>query len=188
MKLLFLLAASLAAQPIAVVPAPVMAPIVVNPGSKSCTGAVYQDQTLGTMQFGVVMTCDIAVPTGLYQVAVQMADPRSATTSGGVGLRLFTITANGQQTMPIDLYKSPGPRTITTQYLYAMAGAGALHLTWVATAGNAVWNSITVTALQVTAASPVTSSTGTAIGQIFLAAWPAVPVPAPTTTANSPLQ
>ena len=184
MKLLCFLAVSLCAQTTGIIPGSAFfAPIKVLPGSPACQGTLYNAPPLPVMQYGVTMICDIALPNGLYSIAVEMEDPRSTTTAppAAVGQRIFQITANGVPSMPLDLIALRGAQTPYTQFLYVPVGSGALHLVFQAIKGNAIWNSITITGLGVTINASAT-------GSLAAALWLALPATAPTTTPSAPLQ
>jgi hypothetical protein len=194
MRFLFLLATlSLQAQPLVVVPGSIFgAPILLNPGDSRCTGLVQAASVLGpgawlgAVQYGPAITCDLAVTNGLYMLQVATTEPRNGTTTlpaPAIGARVFTVTANGMPSPPLDVFKLTGAQQAYTLQMFTAVGSGWLHIVFTASAGNAVWRSITITPLQITA-----TNAGTPGNPIGLAAWLGVPAAAPTTTSSVPLQ
>lgn len=80
--------------------------------------------TLQTLEYGLggkQITCIIPVPSpGKYAVSVISMEPNKT----GTGQRVFTITVNGQQSSPIDLWSLVGqqaPYEYDTPYFYAQS-------------------------------------------------------------------
>ena len=110
-------------------------------------GAFWSDPAMGagiwsTLRYAPAFSYDIPIPNGFYTVKLDMLEPNKT----AAGQRVFTITANGIQSDPIDLFKITGAinaQTSITQLV--MVGNGHLRIAFQATAGNAV-----VTALEIT--------------------------------------
>jgi|SRR5882724_4141579 len=96
------------------------------------------------LRYGTNFKYDIPLANGIYTVSVVMAEPNKT----AAGQRIFTVSANGQTSGPIDLFRITGginqPYTLP---MLALVGAGFLRLQFTASAGNAVVSSITATPL-----------------------------------------
>jgi hypothetical protein len=195
MRFLILFAAlSLHAQPLVVVPGSIFgSPINILPGDSRCAGQVQAAAVLGpgawlgAVEYGAAIACDLAVPNGLYMIQVATTEPRNGTTTlpaPAIGARVFTVTANGMPSPPLDVFKLVGAQQAYTLQMFTAAGAGWLHVAFTAAAGNAVWRSITITPLQITSTN-AGGAPGTPIG---LAVWLGVLAAAPGTTPSPPLQ
>ena len=171
-----------------------LAQFSISPGDPRCSGTLYVDngasniQPLGAMEFGTNFRCSVPLLPGLYQVSVVSIEPRDAAIppAPAVGSRVFQITANGQPTPPIDIYALVGSRTPYTGTIMAFVGGGYLTIGFTATAGNALFSSITVTSVQ--GSMFELPPPGSIVGGG--AVWWFAPMlaPAPTTTPSAPLQ
>jgi hypothetical protein len=106
---------------------------------------------LAFLRYGTSFAYNIPLTNGLYNVSVMLAEPNKT----AAGQRIFTVTANGQQTAPIDLYSMGFTPPGTNAYslpIFTLVGAGLLHLQFAASAGNAVVSAIIIT--------PMTTLTG----------------------------
>jgi hypothetical protein len=95
-----------------------------------------------TLRYAPGFSYTIPVQNGLYAVNLGFIEPNKS----GAGQRVFTVTANGQQTAPIDLFKLAGQVNLpyAAPTIYAFVGAGFLTLQFAATAGNALVSTISV--------------------------------------------
>ena len=83
----------------------------------------------------------IPVPSGIYNVVLQFTDP----TSTAAGQRIFTVTVNGNESAPIDIFAAVGTRTPYSPPLFiADAGAGFIDITFQSTKGNATVSGIQI--------------------------------------------
>ncbi len=109
-------------------------------------GTNWVDPTMGTgiwgtLRFAPSFSYDIPVPNGFYSVKCDLLEPNKTLP----GQRIFTITVNGVQSAPIDIFSMTGGINIPTSILLmGMVGNGHLKITFQATLGNAVVSAIEV--------------------------------------------
>jgi hypothetical protein len=110
-------------------------------------GVAWVDATMGagiwqTLRYAPQFSYDIPVPNGFYNVKLDLSEPNKT----GPSQRIFTITANGIQSDPIDIFKQTGAINVQmSTTLLVMVGSGHLRLNFQATLGNAVVSAIEVT-------------------------------------------
>lgn len=84
----------------------------------------------GTNPFGYSLKLD----NGFYRVRFYLMEPNKT----GAGQRLFTITANGQSSAALDLFKLAGLRGQYSLDMFVPVNNGVLAITFRSTLGNAV--------------------------------------------------
>lgn len=90
---------------------------------------------------------DIPVVAGLYSVALVMVEPNATRD----GQRLFSVTINGQETGPIDVFSLVHADNVSTVFIgYALAGVGAIHIKFTGIVGNAIVSQIVILQMQFT--------------------------------------
>lgn len=145
--------------------------------------AAYADPTMGaaelaTLRYGTSFSYDVPVAgNGVYTIALEMVEPNKT----GIGQRVFTVTANGTISAPIDLFAlTGGQKRKYSLTMTANVTASVVHLQFVGTAGqNAVISAITITP---PAAAPTSSpgiapcvDTSTTVNTIVCANLPSSP-------------
>jgi hypothetical protein len=109
-------------------------------------GVTWTDPAMGTGRWATLryahnFTYDIPLPNGIYTIRFDMLE----TTYLAPNMRVFTITANGVQSDPIDLFKITGGINIhAAAYLMAVVGNGHLHIVFQSTRNNATVSAITI--------------------------------------------
>jgi hypothetical protein len=118
----------------------------------ACPGTVTWDATndpamatapYTSLQYasGKPFTCVIAVKTpGLVSVAVQLEEP----TKTGPGQRIFTVTVNGQQTPPLDLFALTGGTRVAYEVDFWFVAQSQITVTFAPSLWNAVVAGIVV--------------------------------------------
>jgi hypothetical protein len=97
---------------------------------------------LQALRYAPSFQYNIPLTNGLYNVAVVIVEPNATAPLQ----RRFTITANGQQTAPVDVFALTGAINVpTTVNLQALVGAGFLRIQFAATIGNAIVSEIITT-------------------------------------------
>lgn len=112
--------------------------------------SIYVDMTLGSaewvdMRYGLSFAYDVPVANGIYTASLEMVEPNKT----GMGQRIFTVSANGLTSSPIDLFKlAGGTKKHYTLMLPVIVGNGNIHLQFVGQAGqNAVISAIVIAPL-----------------------------------------
>lgn len=99
---------------------------------------------LETLRYGPVFSYDVPRQNGFYAVTFHMSEPNKT----GPKQRIFTITANGIQSDPIDIFALAGfakmPYAVS---LFVMVGNGHLRINFVASVGNALVSAIDIVAV-----------------------------------------
>ena len=97
---------------------------------------------LSFLRYAVAFSYNIPLANGVYAITVTMVEPNKT----GSAQRVFTVTANGQESAPLDLFKLTGADNVPYNLpMLTLVGAGMLHLRFQATAGNAVVSEISIT-------------------------------------------
>ncbi len=109
-------------------------------------GAVFSDPTMGagiwsTLRYGPSFSYDVPITNGFYTVKFDFLEPNKT----AANQRIFTITANGQQSDPIDVFAMAGVNIPTSTSLLVMVGNGHLRINFAAIIGNAVVSAIEIT-------------------------------------------
>jgi hypothetical protein len=102
---------------------------------------------LAFLRYGSSFSYNIPLANGMYSVWMTLTEPNKT----AAGQRVFTITANGQTSAPLDVFTLAGG--VNKPYVFPMlafVGAGVLHLQFAATAGNAIVSEIFVSPLPFT--------------------------------------
>jgi hypothetical protein len=100
-----------------------------------------------TLRFGASFSYDVSVVPGLYSIALVMVEPNALAN----GQRLFTVTINGQETGPIDVFSLVHADNVSTVFMgYALAGVGAIHLQFTGKTGNAIVSQIVISKVEFT--------------------------------------
>lgn len=126
-----------------------------------------------TLRYSPNFSYSIPVPNGFYVVDLGLMEPNKT----GPGQRVFTVTANGSASAPLDLFKLSGLKQQYTLTMFATVNTGILKLDFRATLGNAVVSSISVrpfassTNMELVIET-VDIITGTALSQFKLAKEP----------------
>ena len=133
--------------------APLFSQTLTGPAlAAACPGTVSWDMTndpamatapYTTLQYasGKPFTCTIPIATpGLVSVSVLLEEP----TKTGPGQRLFTVTANGQQSAPLDLFGLTGGIRIAYEVDFWFVAQHAVTLTFTPSIWNAVVAGIVV--------------------------------------------
>jgi hypothetical protein len=109
-------------------------------------GDPFVDTTMGpgrwaSLRYGPSFNYDIPLPNGIYTIRFDLLEPNQ----NGVGLRVFTITMNGSQSGPIDIFQlAGGIKKQTSLYFMPVVSTGVLHILFQASVGNAVVSAIEV--------------------------------------------
>jgi hypothetical protein len=99
---------------------------------------------LATLRYGTSFSYDVPVQgNGIYTVALELVEPNKT----GPGQRIFTVTANGTASGPIDLFAlTGGQKRRYSLTMTANVTASVVHLQFAGNGGqNAVISSITIT-------------------------------------------
>ncbi len=105
--------------------------------SMAALADVYQ-----TLRYGPNFTCSYPVASaGLYAVTILLLEPNKT----AIGQRVFTITINGQQTAPLDLFALTGGQMIAYEVDAGWIVADSLiTVSFRASVGNAVVSAIMI--------------------------------------------
>jgi len=95
------------------------------------------------LRYGQSFSYSIPEPNGLYMVELWLMEPNKT----AAGQRIFTVSANGSSSAPLDLFKLAGLRTRYLVKLFTAVNNGVLRLDFRASVGNAVVSNIVVTQL-----------------------------------------
>ncbi len=98
------------------------------------------------VRYGATVAYDIPRLNGFYDVAFDLEEPSQQ----AAGLRVFTISANGAATAPIDLFFSTGFMLPAKPTLRVLVLDGHLRISEVATARTALVNGIEITPVPAT--------------------------------------
>jgi Malectin domain len=102
-------------------------------------GVVWTDPAMGpgiwsTLRYAPSFSYDIPMTNGFYTVTFRLLEPNKT----AVGQRIFTITANGVHSDPIDIFAMAGANAPTYINLLVLVGNGHLRIDFAASVGNAV--------------------------------------------------
>ncbi len=87
------------------------------------------------------LTCTVPVASGMTAVSVSLMEPNKT----GPGQRVFTVTVNGMQSAPIDLFALTGGKLIVYEYDTPLfVAAGEVTITVKASIGNPVVSQIKI--------------------------------------------
>lgn len=104
-------------------------------------GVSYTNADLTTLRYAPAFGYAIPLMNGLYRVTLHFEEPNQV----AANKRLFSVTANGQQTEPLDLFALAGGTLKSySRNLLVLVGAGWLRVQFTATLGNAVISGIDV--------------------------------------------
>ncbi len=99
---------------------------------------------LATLRYGPVFSYDVPLKNGFYLVTFHFSEPNKT----GPRQRVFTVTANGIQSDPIDLFALAGFAKVPYQFgLFVLVGNGHLRMTFTASLGNAVVSAMDIDAV-----------------------------------------
>ena len=99
---------------------------------------------LATLRYGPVFSYDVPVHNGFYSITFHLVEPNKT----GPGQRLFTITANGIQSDPLDIFALAGFAKLDHPVtLFVLVGNGHLRITFAASLGNAVVSAMDIVAV-----------------------------------------
>ena len=122
---------------------------------------------LQALRYGPSFSYNIPLANGLYNVAVVIVEPNATAPLQ----RRFTITANGQQTAPVDVFALTGAINVpTTVNLQALVGAGFLRIQFAATIGNAIVSEIIATPIAAAGLGPTVPISGMPPQSLYITA------------------
>jgi Malectin domain len=160
--LLFLAALTCAAQTLAIVSGSTADQYYVG-------GASYTNADLTTLRYAPAFSYSIPLTNGLYKLTLHFDEPNKT----AARQRLFTVSANGQTTEPLDVFALAGGALRSySRDMLVLVGAGTLKIQLTATLGNAILSGVEI--------NPAALSMNGLVVQNWLDQWTAC-------TAHGPL-
>lgn len=110
-------------------------------------GVVWDDPTIGlgiweTLRYAPQFSYDFHISNGFYTVKIDLIEPNKT----GPNQRVFTVTANGIQSDPIDVFAMTGAINKQTSItMLVMVGNGHLRANFQAIIGNAMVSAFEIT-------------------------------------------